>query len=147
MKRKADGYELIGFVDCCLESEYMNTLMGKHEIKLATNALQVLFLGNTGFRFPVAHLATTSASASELYLIFWKTVKMLALFGFKVTFVSLDGAQANRDFMKIFLPQGSKKSDSINTMKIKNVFDPASPNIYIIMDYSHVMKKIRNNIS
>ena len=72
---------------------------------------------------------------------------MLVLFGFKVTFVSLDGAQANRDFMKIFLPQGSKKSDSINTMKIKNVFDPASPNIYMIMDYSHVMKKIWKNIS
>ena len=44
----------------------MNTLMGKHEIKLATPALQVLLLGNTGFRFPVAHFATTSASASEL---------------------------------------------------------------------------------
>ena len=147
MKRKADGFELIGFVDCCSESEYMNTLMGKHELKLATHALQVLFLGNTGFRFPVAHFSADSASPSELYLIFWKTVKMLALFGFKVTFVSLDGAQANRDFMKIFLPQDGKKSDTMKTMKIKNVFDPAAPNIYIVMDYSHVMKKIRNNIS
>ena len=54
----------------------MNTLMGKHEVKLATHALKILFLGHTGFRFPVAHFATEQTSPSELYLIFWKTVKM-----------------------------------------------------------------------
>ena len=147
MKKKGDGFELIGFVESCTESMYMNTLMGKHEPKLASHALQILFLGQTGFRFPVAHFATDSASPSELYLMFWKCVKMLGLFGFKVTYVSLDGAQANRDFMKMFLPQDAKKSNTMTTMKFRNIFDPHSPSICIIMDYSHVMKKIRNNVS
>ena len=82
MKKKGDGFELIGFVENCTESIYMNTLMGKHEPKLASHALQFLFLGQTGFRFPVAHFATDSANPSEVYLMFWKCVKMFGLFGF-----------------------------------------------------------------
>ena len=61
--------------------------------------------------------------------------------------MSLDGAQANRDFMKMFLPQEAKKSDTMTTMKFKNIFDLTSPSIGIIMDYAHVMNKIRNNVS
>ena len=72
-----------------------------------------------------------------------------------MTYVSLDDAKANRDFMKMFLPQEAKKSDTMTTMKFKNIFDPTSPSIVIIMDYSHViimdyshvMNKIRNNVS
>lgn len=69
--------------------------------QLSTHVLQLVFLGNTGFRFPFAHFPCLQTSASELYLIFWKAVKMLGLFGFTVTFVSLDGARTNRDFMKM----------------------------------------------
>lgn len=32
-------------------------------------------------------------------------------------------------------------------MRIPNIYSPKSPNIIFIMDYSHVIKKIRNNIS
>jgi len=70
---------------------------------------------------------------------------MLGVFGFTVTYVSLDGAQCNRDFMKMLIE--GKTSETMFSMSIPNVFDPTKPNIHIIMDYSHVIKKNRNNIS
>ena len=38
------------------------------------------------------------------------------------------------------------KSISVKTMKIQNIFSLSSQYMYILMDYSHIMKKIRNNI-
>ena len=96
------------------------------------------------FRFPVAHYPTCQASQSDLYKIFWDAVKMLSLYGFLITFISVDGAQANRVLMKMLIPDAS--SPKIDTMLFPNIFDRTLPKISFIMDYSHVMKKIRNNI-
>jgi hypothetical protein len=63
-------------------------LSGKKEIKLATHVLQFVFLGFTGFRFPLFHFPTEQASAPELYLLFWKIVNILSTFGFKIQYVS-----------------------------------------------------------
>ena len=68
---------------------------------------------------------------------------MLALYGFVVRYVSLDGAQTNRDFMKMLLL--NNKTDSLQGMLMINIFRPSLPKIAVIMDYSHVMKKIRNS--
>lgn len=146
LKRTADGFELIGFVELCEESQFINTLMGHHSFKLATHVLQLLFLGVTGFRFPIAHFPTVQITPHELYLIFWKSVKMLGIYGFRVIYTSLDGAQTNRLFMKMLLPEDERTSDTMKTMSCSNIYDPNLPKISIIMDYSHVMKKIRNNV-
>lgn len=69
---------------------------------------------------------------------------MLQVFGFTVRYISTDGAQTNRDFAKILL--GDFRSETTKTMRIRNIYSPKSPNIIFIMDYSHVIKKIRNNI-
>ena len=114
----------------------------KKSVCMATHVLQFLFLGQTGFRFPFTYFATTEASASELYVVFWKAVNYLVMFGFSVTFLSMDGAQSNRDFMNILLQYTQK-----DTFTIHNIYDPERPKISIIMDFSHAMKKIRNNIS
>ena len=63
------------------------------------------------------------------------------MFGFSVTFLSMDGEQSNRDFMNILL------AHTRGTFTIDNIYDPKRFKISIIMDFSHVMKKIRNNIS
>ena len=146
LKRTSDGFELIGFVELCEESKYINTLMGHHTLKLATHVLQLLFLGITGFRFPIAHFPTTQITPPELYLIFWKSVQMLGIYGFRVIYTSLDGAQTNRTFMKMLLPEDQRTSYTMQTMSCRNIYDATFPNICIIMDYSHIMKKIRNNI-
>ena len=64
------------------------------------------------------------------------------MFGFKVTFVSTDGAQANRDLMNILLPENKEN----NTFSFRNIMCPTQQ-ISFVMDYSHVIKKIRNNIN
>ncbi|XP_060559921.1 uncharacterized protein LOC132719970 [Ruditapes philippinarum] len=147
LKKRGNEFEIIGFVECCDESVYMNKLMGKSDLKMATHVLQLLFLGITGFRFPVGHFATLQTSPAELYSIFREAVKMLGVFGFTVLYVSMDGAQNNRLFMKMLLPGNELNSIKMKTMKIRNIYDQNKPDICIIMDYSHLMKNIRNNIS
>lgn len=146
LKKKGNGFELVGFVDISDESVLMNKLLtGGNERKLAHHVLQLVFLGNSGFRFPFAHFPVTTTSAPELFLIFWKAIKMLNIYGFTVRYVSLDGAQSNRDFMKMLLLE--QKTDTLKTMLLANLYDPLKPKIAIIMDFSHVIKKIRNNLS
>lgn len=136
---------LWGFKEVTDESQFIDSILsGKKEIKLATHVLQFVFLGFTGFRFPLFHFPTEQASAPELYLLFWKIVNILSTFGFKIQYVSLDGAQTNRDFAKLLL--GTFKSDLIKTMTVKNIFSFKQEPIFVIMDYSHLIKKIRNNL-
>jgi hypothetical protein len=119
---------------------------GKKEIKLATYVLQfVFFLGFTGFRFPLFHVPTIQATAAELHLLFWKIINLLMAFGFRVRYTSMDGAQTNRNLAKTIL--GDFKSSTVNTMKVKNMCSLSSQYVYVIMYYSHIMKKIRNTIS
>lgn len=79
-------------------------------------------------------------------MIFWKAVKKLGIYGFHVTYLSLDGAQNNRQLMKILIPE-CNTSKRMTSMLVPNVFSPHKPKISVIMDYSHMIKKIRNNIS
>jgi len=137
---------LIGFTDILDETQLMESISsGKKELCLATHVLQFVFLGFTGFRFPLFHFPTKQASASELNLLFWKITNLLQIFGFNVKYVSLDGAQTNRDFAKILL--GDFHSSTVNTMRVQNIFSLIPQYTYVIMDYSHVMKKIRNNLN
>jgi hypothetical protein len=100
-------------------------------------------MGLNGFRFPFACFPVTQTKASNLHFLFWKAVQHLNTFNFKVCFVSMDGAQTNRDFMKMFFSQSSPEAENFS---IRNIWFPEHPPIIFIMDYSHVIKRIRNNI-
>ena len=60
----------------------MYILGGLHA--LATHVLQFVFVGNTGFRWPLAYYSTTEAHASELIDIVWEVINALSSFEFKV---------------------------------------------------------------
>lgn len=140
-----DGeYYLTGFTEISEESNFMEQIKsGKQEIKLGTHVLQFVFLGFTGFRFPLFHYPTNQASACDIYLELWRIVDMLNIFGFTVKYVSVDGAETNRDLGKILMGDFNSQSPS---MKIQNIFSMSPNEIFFIMDYSHVIKKVRNNI-
>jgi hypothetical protein len=57
-------------------------------------------------------------SNNEIVLFKWSNI--LSTFGFKIQYVSLDGAQTNRDFAKLLL--GTFKSDLIKTMSQEHFF-------------------------
>ncbi|CAG2197822.1 unnamed protein product [Mytilus edulis] len=98
--------------------------------------------GSTGFRFPFAHFPASTASGHELYLLVWQSVNRLMNFGFKIMFVSTDGAQTNRDLFKLLMPEFSSAKPV--TCSFNNIY--SNDKISFIMDVSHVIKKIRNNI-
>lgn len=140
ISKAGDVVELIGFEDLGKEGNMYQTLRkGNHEPTLGTHVLQFVFLGVGGFRFPFAHFISTQVQAPEINSLFWEAVDNLQMFGFTTVFTCMDGAQCNRSFLHINL---GKESD---TMCAKNPCNFEEPVIFM-MDYSHVMKKVRNNI-
>lgn len=96
----------------------------------------MVFLGITGFRFPFAHFITDGIQAPELYPLFWEAEDKLQTFGFEVMYTCMDGAQCNRSFMKYNIVDSSficPNPCNLDTM-------------IFMMDISHVLKKIRNNV-
>ena len=62
----------------------LNDILGKQQ-QIATHVLQLVFLGDFGFRFPVAYFATNEAVASELNIIMWRAIQELKRHGFTVS--------------------------------------------------------------
>lgn len=139
------GYpNLIGWVDTGEENMHA-TVLKKNALQasLATHVLQIVFIGYTGFRFPVCHYPTKGVSASELHTILWSVIKMLYDWGFYVDFIIQDGGQENRQFIK-----SNFSGDPLqhNYMYVSpNLVDP-SREVAHIQDFSHNIKKIRNSI-
>lgn len=139
-----NNIQLIGFTECTPESIVFDQMKSnKCEKTLATHVLQLVFLGFTGFRFPFAHFPSHTASGHELYLLVWKSVNMLSTYGFTVQYISTDGAQSNRDLFKILIPNFDTSNPI--TCSFRNIFSHIK--LFFIMDISHVLKKIKNNIS
>ena len=144
-KKKNGNIELIGFTEMTPETLVFEKMKShKNERILATHVLQFVFLGFTGFRFPFAHFPSHTASGHDMYLLMWKAVNLLLNFNFKIEYVSTDGAQTNRDLFKLLVP--GFRSVEPKTCGFYNIYCPGST-IFFIMDISHVLKKIRNNIS
>ncbi|KAL3864406.1 hypothetical protein ACJMK2_006092 [Sinanodonta woodiana] len=69
---------LVGWVDTGIEGNDLRTVeQGKVEQKLATEVIQIYFLGYTGFRFPICHYPTCSVKASELHIMIWDVIARL----------------------------------------------------------------------
>ena len=70
---------LIDRFDPWLPGWFMTSIAsGKREITLATHVLQFIFLGFSGFRFPLFHFPTNTATASELVMFFLENCKFNA---------------------------------------------------------------------
>jgi hypothetical protein len=68
IRKRGSDYILSGF------AEGVSVGQG---VKLASHALQFMFLGNSGFRFPFMHVPTTGAGAAALYILIWTAVDIL----------------------------------------------------------------------
>ena len=58
---------------------------------LATQVLQVVFLGYSGFRFPIVHFPTKGVKASELSILLPPLIAELCDSGFTVDYILQDG--------------------------------------------------------
>lgn len=138
--KNGDVVELVGFEDLGPEGNMLQTLRkGKIQPKLGTHVLQFVFLGLSGFRFPFAHFLSTQVQAPVINSLFWEAVDHLQMFGFTTVFTCMDGAQSNRSFLHINIDKDS------SSMCAKNPCD-LDESVIFMMDYSHAIKKVRNNI-
>ena len=139
IEKTGNVVELVGFVNKGVEGNMCTTLReGKKVQKLGNHALQLVFIGMTGFRFPFAHFITDQVQGYDLHTIFWEAVDALQMYGFTCTFTCMDGTSSNRVFVNINLVDHSN-------MIVQNPCN-LQCNVVFMMDYSHVAKKIRNNI-
>ena len=97
---EGNDWKLVGFTDM---GEFLNSLdsilnPGK-EKTLATPVLQVTFNGYSGFRWPVAYFGSNTATAYQLYWVFWKSVEIWNDNQCTVDYCNLDGTSTNRSFI------------------------------------------------
>lgn len=142
LEREGKFLKMVGYSDMGEVCNSMSSIRKKsNDTKIADHVLQVSFQGFTSFRFSVAHLPNNQATSDQLYYIFFKTVSLLNSYGFHISYTSMDGASSNRTFMKMCFPNG----DALQKRMVAKGPNGVGP-IVFIMDYSHVMKKIRNSI-
>lgn len=141
ISKKGDAWTLVGMVDVGVTNNNIDIIChGKKRVQLATHALQFVFHGLTGFRWPVVYFGSATATAHQLYNAFWECVDKLDDEGFSVDYVMLDGASTNRAFLSIMLDNPRAQKFVFN-----DIYDQQH-SICAIQDIMHVLKKIRNNI-
>ena len=141
----SEGQNMVdGLVDLGKFAHDMNFLnTKKNDLKLATHVLQFMFLSYDGFRFPFAYFPSVGANAPELYVTVWEAVRKLSGYEFDIDYVCIDGASNNRALqMMHFDDKGDARAKQFSAT---NPYGTPS-SVTFIMDYSHNIKKLRNNV-
>ena len=133
---------LVGWIDLGEEAFNVKVLKDqKVNPELATEVIQLSFVGYTGFRFPICHFPTNGIKASELNIIIWNTISKLSDWGFTVDYIMQDGGEENRSFMNMHF----NSNPLLTNYGSQNLIDPTR-NIYHTQDFSHNIKKLRNSL-
>ncbi|KAK7089540.1 uncharacterized protein [Littorina saxatilis] len=127
--------QLVGFVhsdkDCGL----------KPNRKLATHALVFYAVGiNSNLKMSLGFFPTKSATADQLYSLFWQAVACLEEAGFKVVVSTSDKAPPNQ---RLYQMMGDPDQVVYRTV---NLLTPERW-IFLISDPPHLIKTVRNNLS
>ena len=133
-----NGLRMFGYVDY---GKYNNGISEATKsdcgFQLAASALQFVFLAYNGFRFPLCYMLTKCLTAGQLISLFWDLVNQLKSAGFYVSYTCMDGAAINRSFVNLICG---------HTVPVARSIVYLNRNLMCIMDFSHVVKKIRNSI-
>ncbi|CAC5381154.1 unnamed protein product [Mytilus coruscus] len=142
IQKTGDKWSLVGMVDMDSTNNNIDIICnGKKKVQLATHALQFVFHGLTGFRWPVAYFGSNTATAHQLCSTYWKCVDVLDEHGFTVDYMTADGASTIRAFTSMLFSSNMREQK----FKFLDVFD-MNHSMCAIQDIMHVLKRIRNNI-
>ena len=89
----------------------------------------------------VAHFATATVTAEQLYPMVWEVVGKLAAAGLKVVVITADGASANRKFFRLHQDTSDSNVYSGVVYKTANVH---APEVFLMSDVPHLLKSTRN---
>ena len=93
--------------------------------------------------YPVAHFATSTLTAEQLYPMVWEVVGKLEAADLKVKVITADGASANRKFFRLHRePSGSNVCNGV-VYKTTNVH-ATKREVYFMSDVPHLLKTVRN---
>ena len=133
-----------GLVDMGQFSEDMSILnTHKKDLKPASHILQFVFLSYDGFRFPIAYFPTCGATAPDLYINVWDAISKLYEIDVGIDYLCFDGGSSNTAFQLMHF-----ENEEDAALKNYTTVSPyrQTDKLTLIMDYSHNIKKIRNNI-
>ena len=134
--------ELIGFLD--LADPQINYNMLEDESKLATYVLCFYLRGiATNLKYSFAHFATSGATATQMFPLFWEAVSLLQFnCNSWVIAATSDGASSNR---KLFRMLGGELKLGKVVYKTRNIV-AAERWIYLFSDVPHLIKTCRNSL-
>ena len=95
-------------------------------------------------------LATSGASASQMFLLLWKAISICELNSLKVLAVTCDGASSNHKLFKmhfLMTNEDDMNPDVYVTYKTLNLFSNEKRFIRFISDVPHLIKTARNCLS
>ena len=95
-------------------------------------------------------LATSGASASQMFLLLWKAISICELNSLKVLAVTCDGASSNHKLFKmhfLMTNEDDMNPDVDVTYKTLNLFSNEKRFIRFIWDVPHLIKTARNCLS
>ena len=136
--------ELVGYVD--LGDTEVNLAMFDKPDTVASHVLVIMVRSIINpFKFSLANFATTTASSSQLFVLFWKAVGILELScKLKVLAVTCDGASTNRKMFKMHFKLNDDQDVSRDFVyRTKNLFF-TDRYIFFIADQPHLLKTARN---
>ena len=142
--KKGQEWEIVGSVDL---GELVNDLdevspNSKSSIVMASHYFQYIYVGLSGFCWPVAYYASNNVNGHSIYLTVWPLLDTLHTHGFNVMGILMDGSNNNHQFCRLMV-----KSENARLFKYSasNPYDP-DEHVSLIQDCKHVFKKIRNLI-
>ena len=111
---------------------------------VATHMLQFMVRGlSQRLEYPVAHFATATLTAEQLYPMVWEVVGKLEASDLKVMVITADGASANRKCFRLHQdPSGSNVYSGV-VYKTVNVHAPERE-VFFMSDVPHLLKTTRN---
>ena len=111
---------------------------------VATHMLQFMVRAiSAHLNYPVAHFATSTLTAEQLYAMVWDVIGSLESIEMKVIIITADGASANRKFFRMHAdPAGGNVANGI-VYKTTNVYAP-DREVYFMSDVPHLMNTVRN---
>ena len=138
LEPQGEGLRMTGYVDYGPGQNGIQEANKSIGIHLASSVLQFIFLSYNGFRFPFSYMLTSGFITGQLTSLFWDIINTLSSCDFTIDFVCKDGAAVNRAFINSIVNQPMSVARNITSL---------IPNkICCIMDFSHVVKKIRNSL-
>lgn len=120
--------------------KYEKALSSGDESKDLAKTMMVFMVRSlfTSLQFPYAMLPCCNISGELLHQPLWECIFRLERCGFKVLFVTADGASTNRSLFKMHGPSKSL------VYKAKNKFSGDDRNVYFFSDPPHLIKTTRN---